>query len=103
MTAAFSLGQPMDAGGRSAAPHSKLLSTRLARRRDARHPLPGRELLGRGSALLLPWGKRKNHPPANCCARRGAGVQPGGEKLEQDLPAKPCMCVGLNLKAVTIK
>lgn len=44
---AFSWGQPLEAGGRAAAPRSKLSSTWLARRRDARHLL-----LGMGSALL---------------------------------------------------
>lgn len=57
------------------APHSKLLSTQLARRRDARHPLRGRGRLGRGSACLLPWAEEKNHPPASYCAGKGAGVQ----------------------------
>lgn len=53
-----------------------------------------------GSLLLLPLGEGKNHPPAN--PWRGPGAQPVGEKLEQDLTAKPA-CLGLDLKAVTIK
>lgn len=48
--------------------------------RDARHPSPGTRMGTAPEMLHAPaaMGQRgkKNHPPANCCAGRGAGVQP---------------------------
>lgn len=102
MTADFSLGQPVEAGGRSTAAHSKPLSTRLARRRDAQHPPPGADC----------WGEA---PHSCCCGAKGkiilqaSAVQGEEQAFSQEgetrarAACQACMCVGLNLKAVTIK